>query len=369
MRPERIPVQSVESLLNRELGAWTNEMVHISGSIAAYEPGELLQVKDPTGLIRVQVVQVDRAGKGEWVEAWGFLAVSANGTSLRDGYFELARPGPGGAPAGSELEATAGGTKTNQTITQIADVLKLSKVEAGNGIPVRLRGVITFADLDWRSAFLEAADDAVYVDLKQGEARAGEWVELTGQTARGGFAPEVSSVTIQVLGKTNLPSPALVTLKDCAEGVWDAHWVEMEGVVRRAHEEWGHLTLSLVTSSGRFKAVIPTVGKQAPPDHLIDKLVRVRGACGSDLNSRGQFCGVTLHVPGLEQISIQDAGPADPFAVRSISIDRVAAFDPERVAGHRVKVSGVVTLTIRGQGFYLQDASGGLRVSAQQTNQ
>ena len=132
----------------------------------------------------------------------------------------------------------------------------------------------------------------------------------------------MDNATIEVLGTTNLPFPAQVTLGDLAEGHWDAHWVEMEGVVRRVHEEWGHLTLSLITPRGRFRAVIPNPGKQPPPDHLIGALVRVRGACGSELNARGQLSGVTLHVPSLEQITIQDAAPSDPFAIRSIPIDR-----------------------------------------------
>jgi signal transduction histidine kinase len=368
--PARLPVTSIDSLLTRELGAWTNEMVHINGFVAAYEPGDFLQVKDPTGRIRVHVVQVDRARQDEWVDAWGFLAVSPNETALTDGYFESVRQRAGAKVAASASAATAGTAKTNHTITRIADVVKLSKEEAEYGLPVRLRGVIIFADPDWHVAFLQDKDEAIYVDLARGVgAQVGQWVELTGQTARGGFVPEVDNATVQVLGTTNLPQPAQVTLGDLAGGYLDAHWVEMEGLVRRVHEEWGHVTLSLVSPRGRFKAVIPNPGKQPPPGNLIDSLVRVRGACGSELNPSGQISGVTLHVPGFEQIEIQDAAPLDPFATRTIPIDKVATFDPERLAGRRAKVSGVVTLTMSGQGFFLQDASGGLRVSTQQTNQ
>jgi signal transduction histidine kinase len=368
--PARLPVTSIDSLLTRELGAWTNEMVHINGFVAAYEPGDFLQVKDPTGRIRVHVVQVDRARQDEWVDAWGFLAVSPNETALTDGYFESVRQRAGAKVAASASAATAGTAKTNHTITRIADVVKLSKEEAEYGLPVRLRGVITFADPDWHVAFLQDKDEAIYVDLARGVgAQVGQWVELTGQTARGGFVPEVDNATVQVLGTTNLPQPAQVTLGDMAEGYWDAHWVEMEGLVRQVHEEWGHVTLSLITPRGRFKAVIPNPGNLPPPINLIDALVRVRGACGSELNPNGQMSGVTLHVPGFDQIQTQDAAPLDPFAIHGISIDKVATFDPGRLAGRRVKVSGVVTLTMRGQGFFLQDASGGLRVSTQQTNQ
>jgi hypothetical protein len=71
----------------------------------------------------------------------------------------------------------------------------------------------------------------------------------------------------------------------------------------------------------------------------------------------------------MDQIQIEQPAPSNPFARRSIPIEKVGRFDPERLTGRRVKVSGVVTLTTRGQGFYLQDPSGGLRVSTQETNQ
>ena len=162
MDPGQLPVVSIDSLLNPELGAWTNEMVHINGFIVAYEPGQFLQVKDPTGSIRVHVVQVSRARQDDWVDVWGFLAVSPNETLLRDGYFESVRPAHRREGSGAERRAQP---VTNQTITRIADVVKLSKEEAARGIPVRLRGVITFADAAWNNAFLQGPDDAVYVDL------------------------------------------------------------------------------------------------------------------------------------------------------------------------------------------------------------
>lgn len=43
-------VVSISSLLNRELGSWTNDWVHINGLIAAYDPGRSLVVKDPQAL-------------------------------------------------------------------------------------------------------------------------------------------------------------------------------------------------------------------------------------------------------------------------------------------------------------------------------
>ena len=368
-RLERVPTLSIDSLLNRPLGAWTNDMVHINGFIAAYEPGSFVQVKDATGTMRVQVIQVTRAALDDWVDAWGFLTVSPNASALRDGYFELVRERTAEAPEPAPPARTEHAAETNRILTRIADVIRLSNEEAARGLPVRLHGTITFADAEWHNAFLEAADAAVYVDLKQPEVRAGQWVELTGRTAKGGFAPEVDDTTIRVLGMTNLPSPAQVNLTDLADGRWDAHWIEMEGTVRRVQDEWGHVTLSLVSPRGRFKAIIAHPSQEPSPDYLVDALVRVRGACSSELNARGQFSGVSLHVPGLEHIQILQAAPTDPFGVRTVPINTISTYDPERLVGHRVKIAGIVTLRIAGQGFYIQDASGGIRVSTQQTSE
>jgi len=112
------------------------------------------------------------------------------------------------------------------------------------------------------------------VETSQPDLCAGQWVEVVGQTSRGGFAPEITNATVTVLATTNLPSPARVDLEDLANGTMDARWVQLEGVVRRVTEEWNHLTLSVMTRKGRFRAVVPNFSNQ-PPAQLIDALVSV----------------------------------------------------------------------------------------------
>ena len=43
----------------------------------------------------------------------------------------------------------------------------------------------------------------------------------------------------------------------------------------------------------------------------------------------------------------------------------MAIFDPAGSPGSRIKVQGVVSLVLPGQGFFLQDATGGLRIRTQ----
>jgi hypothetical protein len=146
------------------------------------------------------------------------------------------------------------------------------------------------------------------------------------------------------------------------DGHLDAHWIEMEGLVRRAHEESDHVYLDLTTRCGHFRAILPNLDRQTVVTNLVDSVVSVQGACSSDLNARGQLAGITLHVPSLDHVRILQPAPADPFSAESIPIKSITSFTPDLIAGRRVKVNGTVTLVVPEQGFFVQDASAGLWV-------
>lgn len=368
-RPSPIPVVSIGGLLNRELGPWTNSMVHVNGLIVSYQPGQSLVVKDPTGVIRARIIQLTQISADERVDVWGFWEVSSNETFLKNAYFEVVAPSAQNSPVISAASSVVDSIKSHAELTQISQILKLKPDEASAHFPVRLRGVITFADPEWHNGFLQDKGDAVYVDLDQNGVQSGQWVEITGRTSPGGFAPEVISSLTQVIGPTNLPTPAKVDLEDLANGHFDAHWVAMEGVVWRVEVQSGHVHLTLMTPKGRFKAIIPDFYNKPAPTHLIDALVSVQGACTSELNVRQQLSGITLHVPSLNQIKVLEPAAADPFAVGSTRIEAVATFDPDHLAGRRVKVHGIVTMRLPGEGFILEDASGGMRILTRQTNE
>ncbi len=252
-------------------------------------------------------------------------------------------------------------------LTNVSDIVRLGNDAAARSLPVRLRGVLTYADADWRNGFFQDTSGGIYIDLTQTNARAGQWVDLKGWTERGGFKPLVHSSAIRVLGMTNFPAPARVDLSALASGAFDACWVQMQGVVRRVTLLWGHVQITLMTSLGEFDLDMSGFSGKPAPDYLIDALVRVRGACGLDLNARRQISGVTLHVPGLDQLKVLEAAPSDPFSVSSLPIRSVGTFDPNRLLGRRIKVVGTVTMLMPGRGFYIQDPTGGIRVFTRQT--
>ena len=367
--PWQLPVTSVDDLLHQELGAWTNSPIRIKGLITAYQPGEYVLIKDSTGVLKAGVIQINEAQVGQRVNVWGFLAESPE-PILKDAYFEVAgSPGPKGE-ALSEQRVPSLTISNTTVLTHVSEIMKL-RAQASLNLPARLVGVMTYADPEWHIGFFQDESRGIFVDLKQSDVRAGQWVELHAQTDPGGFAPQLINATVRILGQTNFPAPALVTMEDFSDGHLDAQWVQMDGVVRRVTKADGRVRMTVTTRKGRFNLLLWDFTDHPAPSHYLDALVSVQGACGALLNARGQLSGISLHVPSFEQIKILEAPPLDPFDITTTPVVDVARFDPDRLAGRRVKVSGVVTLSLQGQGqgFWLQDSSGGIRVHSTQTNE
>jgi signal transduction histidine kinase len=366
--PRDLPVTSIDTLLNLELGSWTNDPVRIDGLITSYKPGALLVLKDVTGSIRTKVIQTTDAQVNEHVDVWGYLDNASGETVLKDAYFEIQHPIAPTAPPRPAEPVVGQLTNSHPELTLISKISKLRPEEASQGWPVRLQGTVTYSDPDWHNCYIQNKNGAIYVEQDQRDVAVGQWVEVTGQTSPGGFAPEVINSHFRTLGTTNLPVPVRADLEDLANGHLDSHWVQLDGVVRNVTEQWGHVTLSLTTPKGRFKAIVLKSNDQSLPTNLVDSLVSIHGACTSEMNGHSQLTGISLRVPSFDQIATLEPVPANPFAVPSVPIRSVAVFDPTRLAGRRVRICGKVILNLTGQGLYVQDDSGGIRIKTTQTN-
>jgi len=359
-------VISIEALLEQKGGAWTNRPVHLNGLASNYKPGVSLELRDPTGKIHARVLQSTPLQPDDRVDLWGYL--SRPGTAeLTAAWFGVTRVGTG-VPSPATGTGPISMNEARAALTNISDIRRLSKDKAKQHLPVRIRGAVTYADPEWRNAFVENQDGAIYIDLTDRRIHPGLWVEVVGETSPGGYAPEIVNSSFEILGPTNLPKPPRVDLEDLADGRMDARWIEMEGVVRRVNREADHATLTVTGHKGRFKVVVPNLAERPLPDRLVDALILIRGACSSQLNARRQLAGITLHSAGFDQISILEAVPDDPFSVENTPIAEVATFEPERIAGRRIKIHGTVTLNVPGDRFLVQDQSGGIQIRSSQTN-
>ena len=253
-------------------------------------------------------------------------------------------------------------TTPDVLITQVSDILRLRSDEAGRHLPVRFQAVVTYADTEWQNGFVQDGTGGIYFPLAQPGIKAGQWVEVDARTDRGGYAPQLTNVLIRILGDTNLPTPVRVDLDGLSTGSLDAQWIQMDGTIRQVNRQGNRLHLVLTTLRGKFKALVPNVTNQIVPANLLDSMVQVQGACGSEFNANHQLIGITLLIPGMDQVKVIRSGETNVLAVGSMPIKEIGTYDPKREVGARIKAQGVVSLVIPGEGFFIQDTSGGIDV-------
>lgn len=359
--PRKTPVTTMEALLDRVFGDWTNNVIHLNGVVSSYEPGQFVIVREPAGLLRANVIQVDPIQPGTRVDLWGYLTVTQEGPVLDDVCFEETRF----VNAPTVATTTPVAPARRPALTNLAEVYGLTPKELAQHVPVRIRGCVTFADPAFQVHFLQDHTAAIFFATTQTNLKAGQYVEVLAETDPGGFNPQLVNAQATVLGVTNLPRAIGVELDDLAQGHLDCHWIELDGIVRRAEVENDHLQLVVTTRKGKFNATVPGIARDLATTNYVDSVVRLSGACASVLNAAGQLTGVELKVPDTNHIETLVAAPKDIFNVPDVPIGTVATYDPKRLMVHRRKISGTVTFCVAGESFYLQDETGAIRVKAQ----
>ena len=240
---------------------------------------------------------------------------------------------------------------------------------------MRLRGVITFFDekiptKSFRFIQDETAGIYFYVDgsTNNPPLRAGQLVELVGETGAGSFAPVVTSHHIRILGETNLPTAKLVSFEELCSGLEDSQFVEIQGSVRAARfdEQSSYYVIDLATGQGQLN-VLATQLPVAHSEQLVDSTVRVKGVCMSRFNSQRQLFDIGLLVPLPEDLVIESPAPYDPQAIPAQPIKSLLQYTWGGSYGHRVKVRGTVTLRDANK-MYIQDETEGLCVETRQTD-
>lgn len=360
---------SIEALLERELGSWTNEPVAISGVVAAHDSGKSMLIRGVTSSITAKTLQNTLSLLNQRVNVLGYLEVSTNGAVLEDAYYE---PVASAAPVAAKPvnDSIIGPVLDVPPLTNISSIMALPTAELLRLFPVRIRGTITFSDPYFQNVFLQDATDAIYVETSQTNLTSGDYAEVTGYAHPGGFMPQVSGAKAVVLGRRNLPAPIKADMDDVAGASLDCHWVEMEGIVRRASiDDTMHLLLTVTTRKGRFGVQVPGVTDPSIAAKFIDAEVRVTGAVSSVINAQGELSGITVNAPALTNVNRLDRGLKNPFDLPATAIASVARFDPRKLVGHRLKIVGTVTFATSEGTMYVQEGRDGLRVSLQDTNQ
>jgi signal transduction histidine kinase len=231
--------------------------------------------------------------------------------------------------------------------------------------PVRLRGVITVSLGNRSGAFLQDETGGIFVSPKKPQPtflRAGDWVECTGWTAAGQYAPMIVPDQIEYLGRKEIPAPLLVNLGEFATGRHDGEWVEATGVVRTlVLKPDTRPELQLAVGRERLRVQICDV-RGIVPEGLIDAEIRVAGVASGFFNRDRQLLMPVLFAPDWIQVVVTRPAPGDPFNAALRSTTSLFRYAPDEQWGHMARVRGTVTHYLPGKAIFIRDDDGPLHI-------
>ena len=256
-------------------------------------------------------------------------------------------------------------------LTRISDIRGLSYDEANKGLPVKVRGVVTFSNKPVVTLFIHDGKAGIFVKQNWNDPKAawpepGDRVEVTGITEYGVFAPVIAgkdepSPEIVILGKGDLPPPRPVGGLELARPDLDCDWVTVDADVTEVMMVEGRLVLQCHAESCDFHVLIegPLAPESVPWD-LAESRVRIRGVVATVFNSNRQMTRRFLRASSsADVVALKIPGKGkDARLVESSELLRLNGPGPNEL----VKVQGVVTFNLPGRGMFLRTNGGGLWV-------
>lgn len=260
-----------------------------------------------------------------------------------------------------------------EPLTPIGKVRLMSREETGRGLPIHVRGVVT-----WRNGRhnLTVQDETggIWIDFVEARSRhvwhgdntvldkasEGMEVEIEGRTDPGGYAPMILPSNLRILAAKPLPPAAPMVRSSFFSGAADCQRIEVSGVVQRFYPQGDWVILVMDANPGRFTAQVSRA-VAADPAALVDSEVRLRGVAATRFNTRGEATGSRMfaNVPGELVVT---KPPPLPDAVPKVTLDRLLPFRAEALGPHRVRVEGTVTYALPGKFLYMQDGINAVRV-------
>ena len=256
---------------------------------------------------------------------------------------------------------TGGSSATLPVLTTAEAVRNLPLAEAARGYPVRLRGVITVRRTI-AEGILQDLTSAVYAYFDPAQSwqlRDGDYCELSGVTAPGGFANLVMMRSVNILGRGTYPEPLHPDYAQLAGGSMDCQWVELQGLVTRLFDE---RHFQFIVKGGLVSAEVQANSDMTVLAGLSNALVRVRGAVIPGRNEAGEATKeVYLWIPSTDSISVDQDSSADPFQAPSKQVADLSRFDPNPNYHQFTRVRGQILL-VAGPTLYFTDGTSSLLI-------
>ncbi len=335
-------------------------VVRVRGqALAQTDSGEQI-LREGTNRLKLVLARPMVGQEATEVECVGLFTKSGSMPALE--FARARQPADAWPTAAASILPDSTGSQSLATIKSIHDY---EESHPGEDFPIKLRGVITYVDLDYASFYLSDGSESINVASQFGagispqQRMEGLFVELSGTVHQGQvFAGQF----IRVLGHGEMPRPLQHPLEYLMTGRDDGQWVEIEGVVALAEKQ----RLTITAKGGEVTAWVNDLG-QGERERLLGSLIRAQGVCSPAFNSRSQRLGQRLLVPSGEYIQIVQPAPKDPFSLPAIPIQNLIQTDAGGNLSRTglVKICGVLTHA-KPRAWFVQDENDGIRVLAQQ---
>jgi signal transduction histidine kinase len=254
--------------------------------------------------------------------------------------------------------------ENTHTITNAAEVLALPIEAASKNLQVTIRGVVTAAEPNWQGQFVVQDETAgIFVQNVGAQPKIGDWVEVTGTSGPGLFAPVLQSTGWKKLGTAPLPPPKRVAIDRLMAGVETSQRVEVTGLVRAITTDPSQKTMMEIAIGGYRVRIFPRVIDHLDLNSLVASRVRICGTVTTAFNTASrQLTAVNIMVPSAEDFVVLEPERHSPFEQPFIPLRDVARYRPNATLGERIRIKGTLTFQRQGLDLFIQDETGGLHV-------
>jgi diguanylate cyclase (GGDEF)-like protein len=264
----------------------------------------------------------------------------------------------------------ARGETTPPVLTSIASVRALSPAAAARGLPVRVTGIVTYANPFETDLFIQNGDGWIYVQQnKRYDLPLGSRVTVEGKTSAS-YNNQVEATSIEVVGRGTLPQAASLSYSEAVRRENDCRYVTLEGVVRAASYQTtagSSLYLLRTEVDGKMVDIVVEEYPGFSPDRLLDATVRATGALGGTFDSSNdRIVGLRLNVSSSSMVQVVQPGDAETAGRHPVALAAMLNSNEILKDRHRIFTTGVVTLYDPGEMMVVQDGDTSLLVRTRQ---
>ncbi len=241
-------------------------------------------------------------------------------------------------------------------------VRELSAEQLQRGIPVQLRGVVTYCDRQLNLFFLEDSTGGIRIDHSAdiGSFEPGQALEVSGIVGSGGDAPLIVQPQVRAIASARIPDAPVVSLLDMQSGRFDYRRVAVRGVVHDVTmDNRNLLAVDMVVGGVPVEGTVFTFSDNIPP--FAGASILAKGVMSSARDSYGKSTDLRLWIPSLDDVAIERPAPAlDKLPVRRVG-------DFTRMAGRapppeEIRIRGRCSRDEPALGAILSDGTGRIRI-------